>query len=125
MPLLSSLQETQLLSPEAGRTHFKSNFQGQSHARSPPLILDSGCMYYEHKLVLNISPGPISPEQNSFFPSTRKKRGVFTSLGEQTMGASPAHLLHTEYLRRGPSRSLANTWSLGLCVSAAQLHELP
>lgn len=80
---------------------------------------------YEHKLVLNISSGPNSPEQTPFLHRRGRKGVVFTSLGEQTMGASPAHQLHTEYLRRGPSRSLANTWSLGLCVSAALLHELP
>lgn len=80
---------------------------------------------YEHKQMLNISPGPISPEQAPFPPSLIGKKGVvFTSLGEQTMATSPAHLLHTEYLRRGPSHSLANTCSLGLCISAAQLHQL-
>lgn len=33
-----AFQEAQLLNPEAGRAHFN----GPSHARSPPLILDSG-----------------------------------------------------------------------------------
>lgn len=56
---------------------------------------------YEHKQVPSISPGLTSPEQAPFFNQRRKKGGVFTSLGEKTMAASPAHLLHIRSISAG------------------------